>query len=395
MSGLPEFIVVSISLIAVFISSGVPIPLYNMYRFENGVTNSNLALTTVAYLGTTAVALVSLGRLSNHLGRKPVAIAAVLIGSAACLVMTQINGALLLTVGRMLQGLACALASTAIGSYVIDTAGHRVPRWLPAVITSSAPPFSNPIGALFSGMMVQMGLRPRVSAYLCLAVILALLAVLLAFCAETTGRKVGVIASLIPKVHVPKGQGKRLFSIGAVIVSAWSLSGFYQAFSPTLTADHLGTNNALVVAVVFSSIVVLSPIGGSLTGKLRPVLAIRIGLTGFVLAACAVTVSLFAQAIVPFLIFSFIAGILQGASNSGALRDLLATADPSERPGVLATIYLISYGGAAAPSLVAGRVATQYSLNTILLGYMVIVVVCAIIALTTLRERSTAHFNES
>lgn len=119
--------------------------------------------------------------------------------------------------------------------------------------------------------------------------------------------------------------------------------------------------------------------------------AIRLGLVIFLLATAAIISSLFAGSIIPFLIASFIAGIAQGAANSGGMRDLLETAKPSERSGLLATVYLISYGGAAAPGLLAGQAAATYSLNTIILGYAAIVVVGSIIALATIRERKNVQ----
>ncbi|MDT3441479.1 hypothetical protein [Pseudofrankia sp. BMG5.37] len=72
------FVVGSATLILTFLASGTPIPLYSTYRLEDGISNSGLALTTVIYFAMTALSLLLLGRLSNHLGRRPVGIAALL-----------------------------------------------------------------------------------------------------------------------------------------------------------------------------------------------------------------------------------------------------------------------------------------------------------------------------
>lgn len=380
-----EFAIVACSLVMVFVAAGTPIPLYNTFRVESGITNSDLALTTVTYLAVTALTLLVLGSLSNHLGRRPVAITALVIAIVGCLMMTQVHGPGVLMFARGLQGLACGLASTATGSYVIDTAPQS-PKWLPAVITSSAPPFANPVGAMISGSLVEFAPRPRVLVFVIIAAVLAVFALLLLACPETMGRHPGALASLRPRVHVPQGQGKRLFAAGSAFVATWSLSGFYQAFAPTLTADHLGTSNALVIAVVFSSIVVLGPVGGSLTGRMTAANAVRLGLGVFLVATAALLSALLAGSIIPFLIASFIAGIAQGAANSGGMRDVLITAAPEDRAGLLATVYLISYGGAAVPSLVAGRLSAHLPLNTIALGYGVLVLIASVIALMTIRN---------
>ena len=371
-----------------FFSSGIPVPLYNVFRVSDGITDGDLALTTVAYLGVTALALLILGRLSNYLGRRPVVIAAIVCAIAGCLVLMQVHSLPVLILGRVLQGLACGVASTAAGAMVIDLAPTRGLQWLPAVITSSAPPFAIPVGALISGTLVESGPWPRALGFAIAAGMLVVLGVFVVLCPETTRRTPGVIRSLLPRVHVPAGAGRVLLSTGCALVATWSFSGFYQAFAPGVTADYLGTSNALMIAVVFSSVVVLSPLGGSLAGRLRPVSALRIGLAVFMVATVVIVIALHAEAIVPFLIVSAIAGTAQGASNSGGMRAVFAHVLPEDRAGTLATLYLISYGGAALPGLAAGQLSHTLALPDVATCYAVLVVVAATLALVTSRTRA-------
>ena len=382
------FVAASMSLVAVFLSSGTPIPLYNTYRVGNGITNADLALTTVIYLVSTALSLLVLGRLSNHLGRRPVAVAAVLSSILGCLVLMHVSTLPMLVIGRVLQGLACGVASGALGAMVIDLAPRTRVRWLPAVITSSAPPFAIPLGALVSGALVEYGPAPRQLGYELAAIVLAVCGVLLLLCPETTVRTRGALGSLRPQVHVPPGTARTVVAAGATLVATWSFSGFYQAFAPSLAADYLGTTNALMIALVFSSIVVLSPVGGAITGGLLPVHALRSGLVVFAVSIGLVLVALHAAAIVPFLVASAVAGIAQGAANGGGMRSVLVRVGPADRAGTLSTLYLISYGGAALPGLVAGRLADTVALPDIGIGYAGLVLVAAVVAL--LAGRNTA-----
>jgi MFS family permease len=342
------FAVVSTSLILIFMASGTPVPLYNTYRVTNGITDAGLAITTVTYLTTTALSLLLLGRLSDHIGRRPMAIGAVIAAIAGCLVLTQVETLPVLMTGRVLQGLACGVASAALGSYVIDTAPAR-PTWLAAVLTSVGPSTAIPVGALISGILAEHGPAPRTLVYLLLAAALTVCGVLLVVCAETMPRTPGAMASLRPRVHIPAGQARLVLAAGAGLVATWSLAGFYQAFAPALTADRLGTDNAIAIAAVFSSVVVLGPVGGSLTGRLRATTALRIGLIGFVIATAVILATLHARVIVPFLIVSVLASLCQGTVNTGGMRAVLDHATPIDRAGLLSTLYLISYGGAALP----------------------------------------------
>lgn len=98
------FVAASAALIGIFFSSGIPVPLYNVFRVQDGITNADLALTTVCYLGVTALSLLVFGRLSNHLGRRPVVVAAVVLAIAGCLVLMQVHSLPVLILGRVLQG---------------------------------------------------------------------------------------------------------------------------------------------------------------------------------------------------------------------------------------------------------------------------------------------------
>lgn len=225
------FAVVSTSLILIFMASGTPVPLYNTYRVTNGITNAGLAITTVTYLTTTAVSLLVLGRLSNHTGRKPVAISAVAIAIVGCLVFTRVETLPILMTGRVLQGLACGVASATLGSYVVDTAPAR-PTWLPALLTSVGPSAAIPVGALISGILVEYGPAPRTLIFLLLAAALVVCGALLTVCAETVPRSPGAVASLRPRVHIPAGQGRIVLATGAGLVATWSLAGFTRHSHP-------------------------------------------------------------------------------------------------------------------------------------------------------------------
>src|SRR3954469_14670926 len=132
------FVSAACSLVLVFAAAGTPIPLYNTYRAEDAVTNADLAIVSVGYFVAAATSLLMLGRLSNYLGRRPMALAALASAALSSLVLIGTHGVQALFIARVLQGTACGVASSGIGSYVIEIAPDR-PRWLPAAITGSAP----------------------------------------------------------------------------------------------------------------------------------------------------------------------------------------------------------------------------------------------------------------
>jgi MFS family permease len=193
-------------------------------------------------------------------------------------------------------------------------------------------------------------------------------------------RRRGAIASLRPRLQTPPGAG-RLLAAGAAFVATWSLGGFYQAFGPAVAAEHLGTTNALTAAAIFAAVMILNPLGGPATARLAPKIALRLGMSLFVLALVGIVLSLHAGAIVPLIIASLAVGLAQGAASTAGIRGLLAGAGADDRAGLLATIYLVSYSGAAIPGVVAGRLARTLDLFHIAVGYAALGSVAALLAI--------------
>ena len=374
------FVVGACSLVFVFAAAGTPIPLYNLYRAQDGITNAELGTVSVGYFVAAAISLLMLGRLSNHLGRRPIAVAALASAALSCVVLMSTRGATALFVARVLQGLACGIASSGLGAYIVDSAPSR-PRWLPALITGSAPMIGIPIGSLACGALAEYGSAPRVLIYAIAASVLAICGVLITMSPETTRRSQGALCSLRPRIEVPPGAKRLLTAAGAALVATWSLGGFYQAFGPSIVAEYLGTPSPLMAAAVFSSFMVLSPAGGPLSGVVSPASALRLGMIVFVLSLAGIVFSMQIGAVVPFIGATLVAGMANGLASTAAIRGLLTRTTTSGRAGLLSTIYLISYSGAALPGIVAGRLAATWTLFHIALGYAGLGVIGAAVAI--------------
>ena len=379
------FVVATCAFVFVFATAGAPIPLFNTYRAEDGITKGDLAMVSVAYFVAAATSLLLLGRLSNHIGRRPVAIAALALAALSCVVLIGTHGLFALLAARGLQGLACGLAPGAIGAYVVESAPAR-PRWLPALITGSAPMLGIPLGALGCGALVEHAPAPRVLVYVITAAVLTICTVLVGLSPETTTARGGAIASLRPRLQVPLGSARLLVTAGAAFVATWSLGGFYQAFGASLAAEYLGTTSPLVAATVFSSVMILNPVGGPVSARLSPSSALRFGMAAFVVALAGILVSLRLGAFVPLVAASLLVGCAQGVASTAGVRGLLSTVASEERAGLLATLYLVGYSGAAVPGMIAGRLAGRLDIFHIFIGYGVLGTAAAIVAMIAARN---------
>jgi hypothetical protein len=141
-----------------------------------------------------------------------------------------------------------------------------------------------------------------------------------------------------------------------------------------------GTGNTLVVAIVFSSLFVLSPAGGSATGRLEPDTAVRLGLALFVFGAVAIGFAVWLGTISAFLAAGYVAGFGIGAANAAGLRAVLAYATQEDCAGVIATLFLISYVGAAVPGLISSRLASHLTIVQITIGCLGLVLVASTVS---------------
>ncbi|QGY40273.1 MFS transporter [Pseudodesulfovibrio cashew] len=379
------FIAATLSMLTAFAASATPIPLYDVYRRAEGLTYADLALTAVVYFIGAITALLIFGRISNHLGRKPVTFIAFALAAMASLILLDVDSALPLILARLLLGLSCGLASSAIAAYVVDSAPPSL-SWLSAVIVGNSPMVGLTLGALSSGVLVEYAPYPRMLCYLVVLVEVAVAAVLVFLGKETVERKPGLVASFRPAFSLPQAD-RRLYPISACLfVSTWALGGFFQAYGPSIAADQLGSQSTITAALVFSSFLLPSAIGGPLSARLSPARAQRYGITVFVLAVGGILYSVQTSMIAIFFVMSAIAGAAQGVALTGSIRSLLDGIGPQDRAGVLSLIYATSYTGAAVTSFMAGQLSKFMSMFQLLLCYEGLAIIACVITLVFARN---------
>lgn len=95
----------------------------------------------------------------------------------------------------------------------------------------------------------------------------------------------------------------------------------------------------------------------------------------------AILAALNVGSVILFLTVSVLAGIAQGTAFTGSMRRLLVKTGQQDRAGVLSTIYLLSYSGAAVPNLIVGRLSGMFGLFQIAIGYGLLVAASCIVTL--------------
>jgi MFS family permease len=358
------FIAATLSMLMAFAASATPIPLYDVYRRTEGLSYNDLSLTAVVYFIGAITALLFFGRISDHLGRKPATLLSFAFSAVASVILLHVESALPLIVARLLP--------PSLG-------------WLAAVTVGNSPMVGLTIGSLASGTLVEYAPYPRMLCYLVILAGLAVISLLVFLGRETVECRPGIIGSIRPLLSIPQDD-PRLYPVSACLfVATWALGGFFQAYGPSIAADQLGSKSTVTAAIVFSSFLLPSAIGGPLSARLSPARAQRLGIVGFTLALGGIIFSVKTSMITLFLGMSALAGAAQGVALTGSIRSLLGGVAPTDRAGVLSLIYATSYTGAAVTSFIAGQLSKVLDLFQLVSCYGVLAVAASVITLVYAR----------
>jgi MFS family permease len=383
----PAFVAASVALVAVSAAVGVPAPLYVVYQQTYGVSATALTGAFAVYILTLVAALLTCGTLSDHLGRRRVAVPALIVGALACLVLVQVESAVPLIAGRALQGLSIGLSLSALGALVVDLGADR--PGLAGAITSGAPSGGVAVGALLSGAAVQAGGdRATLQIYAVTAAVLVASAVAVALAPETVRRSRGALRALRPRVRVPLAVRPFFAAVCLSVVAGYVLGGFTQALFPSLSAEVMGQDNRFSGALAVAVLHLAGPIAGAAAGRLA---AGRAMLGGAVVLIVGVSVLAAAIAIASFPLFlvaAAVAGVGFGGGFAGAMRTVLDRCTPAERAASVAAVFLVCYLGAVVPSLLVGVIAEQWGLQPAGLAVCLLVVVLAASGAIWFRRRA-------
>lgn len=362
------------SLICLFAASATPIPLYSRYQASIGLTRSEISLTAVFYFLGCILSLLVLAKLSNLLGRKKTSLLALVFGLLGLVLLLVLQQAGLLMLARFLQGLACGLGSAVLSIYILES-GQTVNPSLAKAMTGSAVVIGLAVGSLLSGGLVQLFPSLLSLAYWVILVATVLCIWGIAGAQDTSKTESFSWKKLVPEIALPKASRVFFPAAACIFIGTWAIGGYFQAFSSTIASSIFHQNSPLLAGIILSVFMAPNFIGARWSGQFQSRQAKKYGLLAFAAFMTLMNLAFQLQSLLLFLLTAIGAGISQGICYSAGIQDLLSGGTESERTGLMAVVYLVSYGGAAVPNFLIGALATGLSFTGISLIYLVIVLV--------------------
>ncbi|TMF43321.1 MAG: MFS transporter [Chloroflexi bacterium] len=361
-------------------AASAPTPLYVVYQKEWGFPNSTLTLVFAVYVFGLIGSLLVLGGLSDHVGRRPVLAAAVALEALAFVLFFIAGNVTVLLVARVAQGIATGAAFSTLSATLVDLNPAHSPGRA-GLVNGVAPISGLAIGALGCGALVQYAPAPThlVFAVLFAGMVFAGLAVVRS--PETSARRPGAIASLVPLLGIPARLRPDVFALVPIIVASWALGGLYLSLGPSVAASLFGLRNHLIGGLV---VALLSGAGALTAFLLRAWPTSRVlGISAILLSAG--TALTFAGVEVHSVTLAgagtIVAGVGFGASALASFGTLARLAAPGERSEVFAFALVIAYLAFSLPALAAGFASTSFGLHPTTVVYSLGVVAFGLIAL--------------
>ncbi|MDQ0669575.1 MFS transporter [Pseudomonas sp. W2I6] len=380
-----SLVFLAITLLTFLAASSAPTPLYHLYQEGLHFSAAMLTLVFGIYALSLLAALLTVGSLSDHLGRKPVIFAALLLDMLAMLLFINADSVGWLIAARTVQGFATGMATAVLGAALLDTDRQQGP-----LINSVAPLLGMACGAMGCSLLVEFAPMPTTLIYWTLLGLMILQALYVWRLPETVSRIPGALASLWPTLHVPPQARRALWISLPVDVAVWAMGGFYLSLAPSLVRAATGSTSNLIGGGL---VAVLTLSGAVMIFSLRNRPADKVLRLGAVLLAVGVALILTAvhSASLPlFFIATLIAGSGFGSGFLGALRSVLPLALPHERAGLMSAFYVLSYLAFCVPSLLAGNLTRTFGLIATTDGYGVVLIVLALGALVALLMQDLA-----
>ncbi|GAB3317355.1 MFS transporter [Geodermatophilus aquaeductus] len=370
-------------LVLVLAASGVPSPLYRVYQEQFGFGSGVLTLVFGIYAFALLAALLVVGSLSDHVGRRPVLAGALLLQAVAMVVFLAADGVGWLLAARVLQGLSTGALTGSLGAALLDL--QRRDRPLGPLLNSVSPGLGLSLGAVGAGLAIETIVSPTPWVFGVLTVVFVLGAVLAWALPETSPRLPGALASLRPRVEVPRPQRRAFLVATPALVALWAMGGLVLSLGPSLTAGVFGVEDHLVGSLLILCMQGTAAVGAVLARDLAPRRAMAGGCVVFATAVVGLLVALATGTLWLLFVAAGIAGLGFGAAFLGSVATVTAGVSPGHRAGLLSSIFVVGYLAFSIPAIVAGLAVNTLGLRVVAEVYGVVVIVLAVVAAVGLR----------
>jgi MFS family permease len=363
-------------LVLLLFAASAPSPLYGIYQAMWQFPAVTLTAIYASYAFGGIAALLLTGRLSDHVGRRPVLIVALLLDIASMLCFVVAQNVAMLFIGRTLTGIATGLAAGVVSAWLLDLQPPSNPR-LGSLITGVATLLGLGLGAFLSGLLVEYGPDRLHLVFWLLASAYALAVLVVLAMPDPVQRRAGWFASMRPMIGVPPSARPLFVASAPALVGMWALAGLYLSLGPSLAISILHADSRVAGGLVILALAGTGALASVAVQRADPIVTLVRGCVVLLVGVALTLIGVWADSGVVLYLGSVLAGLGLGPAFSAFVRIIAPLASAERRGELLAAIYVITYLSFSVPAVIGGAATTAFGLRDTTFGYGLVVMVLA------------------
>ncbi|WP_182047329.1 MFS transporter [Curtobacterium sp. ME26] len=383
---------VAFAFLTVMAFATVPAPLYVVYQARDGFPTFTTTVVFAAYGVGVVVSLFLAGHLSDVHGRRPLVLASVAIELVASVLFLVWNDVAGLVVARLVTGLGVGLVTATATAHLAElrvraTGASDAARGA-SVVAGAVNLGGLSLGALVGGALAEFVGQPLVVPYVVFVVALVVAFVVVLAAPETVDRPEQAVPYRPQRIVAPQGQAGAFWAAGVAAFAALAVQGLFTSVAPTFLGTTFHVTDRLAAGATTFGVFAASALSQIVFARLSQQRQIRLGLVLLVgglvvLAGAAVLLQ-----VAGFIGGGVVAGAGVGLLFRAAIGRAGSLVGPEQRGGVLAATFLVAYAGLTVPVVAVGAALLVLPTLPVLLGYVVFVVVLALVAGTRSASRA-------
>ena len=373
------FVLAIVAQILMMVGASAPSPFYPVLAHDIGFAPVVISAVFAVYAVALLLTLLTAGSLSDHVGRRPVVIAGLLLLAGSMFMFWHADAVAMLFLARILQGVASGLLISALSATVLDFApGGRA--GVAALWNALSPGIGLALGALVSGVMLDVSGEALLDVFAPLSSAYIVLAALFVLVPETAPRTPGVWASLSFRLSIPPAIRTDFWRGAPAVIAGWATGGLFLSLGATIVRGELGGQAHVWQGL---GVVLLAGVGAVTAFALRRIAARSMVLFGTSALAVGTLLSLIALGLgsLPFyLVAAAVTGMGFGTAFSGVVASLAPRIPATQRADTFAVLYVLAYLAFGVPAVIAGALVGVVGLEAVCVGYGVVVIALAAVA---------------
>jgi len=330
-----------------FAGSTMITPLYAFFQARFGFSGVALTIVYAAYVIGNLIALLFLGRLSDRIGRRPIAFAAVGSCAVAALVFLSAQGPAWLFAGRVVSGLAVGLASGTGTAWLVDLQPDDRPR--ATLLATQANMVGIGLGPLLAGLLASYAPAPLALPFALYGVAIVLVGALVARTRETgtTGRIEPALFR--PQFALPEGARAAFVAPAVTSFAIFAFVGFYAALLPSILRQAMHLASPAIGGTILAQLFAVAAAAMLATRRLPSRVAMLGALVTITPALALLVLAQAEQSLALLIAATTCGGIALALGYRSSLEIVNMIAPPDRRAGLVSVYLVICFIGNALP----------------------------------------------